>query len=155
MLLLPFTHANAAAVLDGDRDGQLWSPGFPRADDVDIARMVAANPPTDRTGLRFGPRQMIDRETNLVVGAIGFFGPPTEQGRIDLGYGVAAEVEGRGLTTEALRALLAYGFEQPEVSEIRADTTSTNIGSQRVMEKAGMSRVPSNGALFEYIIRRA
>jgi RimJ/RimL family protein N-acetyltransferase len=154
LLLRPYTATTAQAVLDGDRDGQAWSPGFPREDDRDIARMVLDRPPRDPTDLCFGPRQMIDRKTGLVVGALGYFGPPTAQGRLDLGYGVAAEVQGRGFTTEAVRALIAFGFEHPSVTEIRAETEPTNVGSQRVMEKAGMTRVPSDGPRYGYAIRR-
>lgn len=154
LLLRPYTDSTAQAVLDGDRDGHAWSPGFPREDDRDIARMVTEKPPRDRTDLCFGPRQMIDRETGVVVGALGFFGPPTAEGRLDFGYGVAAEVEGRGLTTEAVRALIAFAFEHPAVTQIWADTDPANIGSQRVMEKAGMTRVPSDEPRYVYAIRR-
>jgi RimJ/RimL family protein N-acetyltransferase len=154
LLLRPYTTGTAQAVIDGDREGQAWSPGFPRDDDRDIALMVVASESQDRMAFSFGPRQMIDRETGLVVGALGFFGPPAADGRLTLGYGVAAEVEGRGLTTEAVRALIAYGWEQPEVTHIWADTEPANIGSQRVMQKAGMTRVPSEGSLYAYAIRR-
>jgi RimJ/RimL family protein N-acetyltransferase len=154
LLLRPYTATTAQAVLDGDRDGQAWSPGFPREDDRDIARMVMDNTPHSRMDLCFGPWQMIDRETGLVVGALGFFGPPTAGGRLDLGYGVAVEVEGRGLTTEAVRALIAFGFEHAAVTQIWADTEPTNIGSKRVMEKAGMTRVSSDGMRCVYAVRR-
>jgi RimJ/RimL family protein N-acetyltransferase len=57
---------------------------------------------------------------------------------IDLGYHFAPAYWGHGYATEAVRATLAFGFGSAGLTEIMAVTEPENIGSWRVMEKAGM-----------------
>jgi RimJ/RimL family protein N-acetyltransferase len=45
----------------------------------------------------------------------------------------------QGYATEALKALLHYQLDQPDVDLVAADTFPGHIASRRVMEKAGMS----------------
>lgn len=47
---------------------------------------------------------------------------------------------GQGLTTEALRALLAFGFNRLRLHRIEAGCAVENPASARVLEKAGMTR---------------
>ena len=44
----------------------------------------------------------------------------------------------RGLMTEALRAVLDFGFREMHLNRIQGCCVVENIGSARVMEKAGM-----------------
>ena len=47
---------------------------------------------------------------------------------------------GQGLTTEALTALLTFGFDHLNLHRIEAGCAVENIASQRVLEKVGMTR---------------
>ena len=100
-LRLPLvTPAEAGAMRAGRRD-PAWHPSYPRPDDVDAASMA-------RDGDTWGPRHIVwDRigGDGLAVGTIGPLGPP-EDGEVEVGYGLVAAARGRGLATEALRALL-------------------------------------------------
>ncbi|PZF90603.1 hypothetical protein C1I99_24365 [Micromonospora deserti] len=64
------------------------------------------------------------------------------------GYRVAPEVAGRGYATEALRGLLVWAFGTGRVKRPVADTTHDNVGSQRVMERAGMRRTGADERLY-------
>ena len=57
--------------------------------------------------------------------------------RTALGYSVLDEYQGRGLATEAMAALLAFGFEDPGVERIVAYTYPSFAASRRVLEKSG------------------
>ncbi len=57
---------------------------------------------------------------------------------IEIGYRLAKEAWGKGYATEIARALLEYGFEQYGLDKIVGVTTPDNIGSQKVLEKAGL-----------------
>jgi RimJ/RimL family protein N-acetyltransferase len=58
--------------------------------------------------------------------------------RGSLGYGIGQRWWGRGITTEAARAVVAYGFETLGLERIYATADARNIGSQRVMQHLGM-----------------
>lgn len=45
---------------------------------------------------------------------------------------------GQGLMTEAIEAVIDFGFERMELNRIEASCKPENIGSWRVMEKTGM-----------------
>ena len=47
---------------------------------------------------------------------------------------------GQGLTTEALTALLNFGFDRLQLHRIEAGCAVENLASVRVLEKAGMTR---------------
>ena len=57
---------------------------------------------------------------------------------IELSYALAQDLWGRGLTLEAARASLDYGFSVLELPRIIATVRSANARSHRVLEKLGM-----------------
>ncbi|MDQ3803651.1 MAG: GNAT family N-acetyltransferase [Acidobacteriota bacterium] len=61
---------------------------------------------------------------------------PTDE--VELLYGIDRAQWGTGLTTEAARASLRYGFEQMKFARVMAVTDPQNTGSRRVMEKCGL-----------------
>lgn len=58
----------------------------------------------------------------------------------NLGYQIAAEHEGRGLMTEALRAANAFVFEALKLHRIMANYRPENARSARVLERLGFVR---------------
>ena len=73
-----------------------------------------------------------------VIGSIGAF----RQGNIhrqtaELGYYIAEEYWGKGIMTEAVKQLCDYVFSHTDIIRIYAEPFSYNIGSCRVLEKAG------------------
>ncbi len=127
-----------------------WASGFPQDGDMDISRIFASNPPTSADGFAYGPRQIRLRDSDLLIGTAGFFGPPSEQGEVELGYGVVPDFRGQGLATEALGALIAFASSDERVRLIKADVLHANLASQRVMERCGMVRVSADDALYYY-----
>jgi ribosomal-protein-alanine N-acetyltransferase len=75
-----------------------------------------------------------------VVGTGGFKGAPVD-GRVDVGYGVAEAMRGRGIATSAVRELLKLAFADPDVTEVLAETAVDNRPSRRVVEKAGFRHI--------------
>lgn len=60
--------------------------------------------------------------------------------RAEAGYWVAREAWGQGIASEALRAVIAHGFDAMGLHRIEAHHYPENPASGRVMEKAGMTR---------------
>ena len=75
----------------------------------------------------------------IACGSIGIF-PQTDIHRknAEMGYWLAEEYWGRGIITEAIRQTIEYGFKNFDINRIFARPFSTNLASQRVLEKAGM-----------------
>jgi ribosomal-protein-alanine N-acetyltransferase len=57
---------------------------------------------------------------------------------VELAYAIAKPYWGKGLTTEAVKTTLKYGFETIGLERIVAITGHTNLASQRVMTKSGL-----------------
>ncbi len=76
------------------------------------------------------------------VGGVGFI-PGTDVERIsaEVGYWLGEAYWGRGIATEALRALAGYVFETTEITRLFATVFEFNAASMRVLEKAGFSKV--------------
>ncbi len=55
----------------------------------------------------------------------------------EIGYWLGEHFWGRGIMTEAVRALTSWGFATLSLERIYAGVFSWNIGSMRVLEKAG------------------
>ncbi len=75
-----------------------------------------------------------------LVGFAGFrpfFDPP----ELQLLYGIHPDHWGRGLATEAARAVTRFAFETCGFSVVRAATDTPNRASARVMERLGMTFV--------------
>jgi RimJ/RimL family protein N-acetyltransferase len=147
--LHPFTVEVASAIVAGDSTGQRWAPGFPREDDRDAAEMFLRAPSAE-----FGSFEIHSGETKEAIGTIGFFGPPTSDGTVMIGYGLVDQAHGFGYATEALGALVAYAWARPEVSAIIADPDLDNIASQRVLEKCGFSRTSQTDMSALYTLSR-
>ncbi|MEM9409199.1 MAG: GNAT family N-acetyltransferase [Acidobacteriota bacterium] len=96
-----------------------------------------------------------------VAGYRDFFEPP----QLQVIYALHPRAWGRGLATEALRALLEVGFETCGFEVVRGATDEPNDASIRVMERCGMRRVDpatfepplddAEGAVFLEISRAA
>jgi [ribosomal protein S5]-alanine N-acetyltransferase len=60
--------------------------------------------------------------------------------KADFGYVIARAHWGRGIATEAARAVIDATFRLPEVTRVWATCSIDNVGSRRVLEKAGLDR---------------
>jgi ribosomal-protein-alanine N-acetyltransferase len=73
----------------------------------------------------------------VLIGDGGFKGPPDVDGTVEIGYSVLQAHRNRGYATEAVKALVEWASEHPEVRRIVAETKRTNAASMRVLEKSG------------------
>jgi len=140
LLLERLTIDEARAVVALDRHGRAWAADYPTEGDLVVAGIACeAGEHYDETG-EFGVYQVRLADTGVAVGGIGFIHPP-EAGEVEVGYGLAESARGRGLATEALRAMTALAA-QHGVALMVAVTSMDNVASQRVLERAGFTRLP-------------
>jgi len=74
------------------------------------------------------------------VGTIGYMDYSEEHASVEVGYSLAKWVWGKGLATEALRAVIDHTFDTMDVNRIEAQHETDNPASGRVMEKCGMMK---------------
>ena len=136
------------AISEGSRLDD-WAADYPSEGDVIIARLLADVGPAvaGSADQAWGHRQVVEQASGLVVGGIGFFGPPRESGEVEVGYGIVPSRQGRGYATEALQAMLAMAWADPRATAVVAGTDPGNAASQRVLEKAGFRRIAADGEL--------
>ena len=73
---------------------------------------------------------------DVIVGTIGAYDDKDDQ--IEIGFSVVPGWQRRGLATEALKKVLEYLTENEKISCVTAWCAAENIGSRKVLEKAGM-----------------
>jgi GNAT superfamily N-acetyltransferase len=134
-----------------------WAADYPSEGDVIIAGLLhdvgpAVADPADQA---WGHRQVVERASGLVVGGIGFFGPPRESEEVEVGYGIVPSRQGRGYATEAVQAMVAMAWADPRVTAVVAGTDPGNLASQRVLGKAGFRQIAADGELRYRLSRPA
>jgi RimJ/RimL family protein N-acetyltransferase len=93
-------------------------------------------------GDRYGFWAAIEKSTGRFL---GWFHLRPQRGDADdepeLGYRLIASAWGRGYATEGSRALIRKAFTDLGARRVYAQTMVVNVGSWRVMEKAGLRRI--------------
>jgi [ribosomal protein S5]-alanine N-acetyltransferase len=144
LTLVPFTVDVADDILAGRR-GSNWAEDYPTDGDLEVAdRMRSGQWTIDANGSPWHPWQIVDDERGIVVGGIGFHGPPDERGSVEIGYGVAATGQGRGIATNAV-GLIVELARRFGARTVVAGTDPGNLASQRVLEKCGFVRTEPEG----------
>jgi RimJ/RimL family protein N-acetyltransferase len=91
-----------------------------------------------------------DTATGTPVGSMGLFNQEPGTGQAMIGYSLLPEWRGRGYATRAARLISLWAFAETGIARLIAGTMPTNVGSQRVLTRAGfhpeglmLSRLPS------------
>jgi ribosomal-protein-alanine N-acetyltransferase len=77
---------------------------------------------------------------DTVVGLVGFHGWDRYHRRAEAGYGLARAYWGQGIASEALRAILRFGFKHMDLNRVFARTIADNHESVRLLERLGFQR---------------
>lgn len=87
------------------------------------------------------PRRILAIEVDgQLAGGIGLHPQGDVQRKnAELGYWLGEPFWGRGIITEAILQIVAYGFDHWDFTRIFARPFGTNIASQRALEKAGFT----------------
>jgi RimJ/RimL family protein N-acetyltransferase len=132
------TPEEAAGMLAGRRR-PTWHPDYPREDDLAAVSMVKAG----AVEPGWGPRHVVRAFDGLVVGSIGFYGPPEPAPdgvpEAEIGYGLVADAREHGAATEAVRGLLEQTDRRGV--RVRASVQPDNTPSVRVLAKCGFTEL--------------
>ncbi len=79
------------------------------------------------------------KETDTFIGTCTFEELDTKNSRGEIGYDLLRDCWGKGLMSEALRAVISYGFEELELNRIDAHTFSINEKSRNMLKRLGFT----------------
>ncbi|MCE5265664.1 MAG: GNAT family N-acetyltransferase [Deltaproteobacteria bacterium] len=100
-------------------------------------------------------RQEEEEQSSILVGAGGYFGPPSKKGEVEIGFSVMPSSREHGYATEMVQALVSNAFGDARVQKIVAHTNPDNIASVKVLMKSGFRYVcldqESGNDLFEIL----
>lgn len=127
---------------------------YPHADTAAAARMLRDGLGIDNWVPGFGMYLIVRAADGLVVGDIGFHAPPDERGVAEIGYGLAPSARGQGLASRAVRLLCAWGFQQPNLAAVIAETSVQNLASIRVLAACGFTAISGDRQQVRYRLLR-
>lgn len=91
------------------------------------------------------------RRNGKFIGTCGFISWVPHHARAEVAYALSRKYWRQGLMTEAVRAVVAFGFRTMQLMRIQAVCEVENVASARVMEKVGMK---FEGTLREYMFAK-
>jgi len=126
----------------GARVPASWPPPVFEPDDVArIRRQLETDPATRGWTLHYVLlRAATSGGERALLGVAGFTGPPTVDGKVEIGYAIASEHQRRGYATEAVEALVSAAFRDPRVVVVTATTYPALEASIGVLRKVGFVR---------------
>jgi ribosomal-protein-alanine N-acetyltransferase len=121
------------------------------AADPDVARYTSWAPHTSPEETRQFVRRLLDaylekrvanwgielKSERKLIGTGGFGSWDREHGTGELGYAIGKAYWGQGLMTEAVRAMIDFGFRRMALNRVVIRMDPRNTGSWRVAEKCG------------------
>jgi RimJ/RimL family protein N-acetyltransferase len=119
-----------------------WHPEYPQADSLDALALLTAacaamagdrRAATGATAAWWVHQIVVD---DVVVGDIGFHGPPDPAGSVEIGYNVVPAWQGRGVATKACAAIVQQAWQDGAVL-VTAETEADNVASQTVLARNG------------------
>jgi ribosomal-protein-alanine N-acetyltransferase len=91
-------------------------------------------------GFRWGITLKSGDAAGVVIGTCGYHAWAKAHFRAEIGYELARDYWGQGIMAEAIKALLAFGFEQMALNRVEAMVLEGNRASARFLEKLGFQQ---------------
>ena len=139
LILRPMRMRDARDIYAYSSDGQvaryvLWEPHRSLSETREYIRAIRR---LYRAGLPSSWAMEL-RETNRVIGSIGFMWYSPENHSAEIGYSLSRSFWNQGLATEALTRVIRSAFDDLHLHRLEAQYDVRNPASGRVMEKCGM-----------------
>ncbi len=90
-----------------------------------------------------------------LVGSIGLHNMNVMNRKIEIGYWLAEEAQGRGIMTRACQTLVVYAFERYNVNKVEIHCATGNRHSRRIPERLGFiheATIRDNGFINDHFV---
>jgi RimJ/RimL family protein N-acetyltransferase len=150
LLLHPYTELEAARVVRGTPlTGEIWDRDYPLEEEHDLLRGAIAERSVESHP--FGLYQIRRHSDGMVIGGIGFFGPPDEFDAVEIRFGVVPSAAGNNFAAEAVTALVGVAREHGARFLI-ASTTVANLAAQSSLLGGGLREIVRDDDLVHYAV---
>ena len=129
LVLYPLSDAEIQELIDSCSDADLAAA---------YTQMLEGCKSNPEARIWYAPWTMEKKEGKIRIGDLGFKGP-AEDDSVEIGYGINKEYEGQGYTTEAVKAAIAWAFDQ-DVLFVEAEAEESNGASIHILEKLGFTK---------------
>lgn len=89
--------------------------------------------------VQVAPWGVVHKGERKLIGTCGFVTWFPRHARAEVAYAIGRRYWNQGLTTDALREVIRFGFERMGLNRIEARCMPENVASERVMQKVGMT----------------
>ncbi len=128
-----FRHFNNTKIVEGSC--------FPGPESLEAAKeeleRYCIKPFKENKGIRWG---IIRKGDDELIGTCGYYDWHKTVRRAEIGYDLDPAYWGQGLVTEALIAVLKYGFEKMDLNRIQAIIDSRNTRSLNLVHRLGFKK---------------
>lgn len=80
-------------------------------------------------------------QTERLLGHVGFRGPPSRDGDVELSYAIAPSARRQGIATESLEELMGWAFQTGRVRRVLARVSPMNAASLGMLRKLGFRQL--------------
>lgn len=137
LILRPLALSDATTIreLSGDYEVAKTTLNIPHPYPEGAAESFIQSQQDNSKGYSFA---IVRKSDPQLIGGMGIH-PHERHDHAEMGYWIGVPYWNQGYASEALRRVVAFGFEELALNRIYAGYFSQNIASRRVMEKAGMT----------------
>ncbi|WNB93993.1 GNAT family N-acetyltransferase [Bacillus sp. NEB1478] len=103
----------------------------------------------DASLLGWGVWFVIEKESGMIIGDIGFKGKPVDH-TVEVGYGIIPSAQNKGYATESVHRIIEWALDHQEVHNVVAECLDDNTASIKVLEKLKMNKTRQDGNMLKW-----
>ena len=140
LILRPFTLEDAPAMYENWASDDVVTKflTWPTHENVEISRMVISDWVSHYGENNYYQWAIVPKELGQPIGSIAAVAVNDRVGKVEVGYCIGKQWWHRGITTEALEAVIRFFLDEVGMNRVEASHDSHNPHSGGVMKKCGM-----------------
>jgi [ribosomal protein S5]-alanine N-acetyltransferase len=154
MKLIPFTIEIIQAAMQHDNE-QLLKLGITPTEGWPELDLVEALPYFNQQIIDHGVTGYnswltLDKQTNDIIGSLGFINEPDSNGSVEIGFGIVPQKRRQGYCEEAVKALITWADAKSEVKFVTARCNKDNKKSINLLKKIGFKEKHSENSIIKW-----
>ena len=137
--------------LPDEVQGYLRGEGWPGPELLEALPVFINDLQDDPSSLGWHAWMMIEKKSSLVIGDVGFKGPPDKENSVEIGFSIVPLRRGSGLALEAVSSMVEYVLSTHANIRLTAECSPDNPPSLKILEACGFRR---SGRIGENILFR-